>query len=116
MREVLLVEDHDDTREALAEALSLCGYGVTAFRTGIHAVEYLGSHKPDVVVLDSALPWVDGEDVIRTMRTSARLSEVPAIVISADIRRIARARALTPYVLAKPFDPGVLIDILFKIL
>lgn len=109
MKTVLLVEDHDDSREVLAEALELYGFQVMAFRTGIQAIEYLAGEKPDIVVLDSALPWIDGEEVLRRMRGSPRLADVPAVIISADIRRLKRAEKLTPHVLAKPFDPSLLI-------
>lgn len=116
MAELLLLEDDCDTREALTEALTMSGHNVTAFRTGIHALEWLAGNKPDLVVLDSALPWVEGDEVLKRMRGSKRLAAVPAIVISADIKRIARARTLTPYVLPKPFEPSVLIDMIDSIL
>ncbi|MFL5319995.1 MAG: response regulator [Myxococcaceae bacterium] len=115
MRTILLVEDDDDTREALAEGLRLSGFEVTTFRTGIHAIEYLGCEKPDAVVLDSALPWVDGEEVLKAMRTSPRLKDVPAVIITADPRRLGRAQTLTPYVIAKPFDTGMLVALLGRL-
>lgn len=116
MNRILLVEDDDDTREALAEGLGLAGFEVITFRTGIHAIEFLGSEVPDAVILDSALPWVDGEEVLKRMRTSPRLADVPAVIISADIRRLARAQALTPHVVAKPFDTAALVELLRRLI
>lgn len=116
MAELVLLEDDCDTREALAEALMDAGHNVISFRTGIHALEWLAGNKPSLVVLDSALPWVEGDEVLRRMRASARLKDVPAIIISADIKRVARARTLTPFVLPKPFDPSVLIAMIEGIL
>lgn len=116
MAELVLLEDDCDTREALSEAMTMAGHHVVAFRTGIHALEWLAGNKPDLVVLDSALPWVEGDEVLRRMQASNRLHDVPAIVISADIKRIARARALTPHVLPKPFDPQTLIALIEQVL
>ena len=116
MAELLLLEDDCDTRDALTEVLTMGGHHVTSFRTGIHALEWLAGNKPALVVLDSALPWVEGDEVLRRMLASQRLREVPAIIISADIRRIARARTLTPHVLPKPFDPATLLALVEQIL
>lgn len=110
MGELLLCEDDCDTREALSEALILAGYDVVAFRTGIQAIEWLAGNRPSIAVLDSALPWIEGDEVLRRMLASPRLKDVPAIIISADIKRIVRARTLTPHVLPKPFDPQALIE------
>lgn len=116
MGELLLCEDDCDTREGLTEALTMAGFEVVAFRTGIQAIEWLAGNKPEIAVLDSALPWIEGDEVLRRMRGSPRLKEIPAIIISADISRIMRARTLTPHVLPKPFEPTALIALIEKVL
>jgi CheY-like chemotaxis protein len=81
---VLVVEDDDDVRDALAETVSRAGYRVTTARHGgeaLAALDGAGSSPPDVVLLDLMMPVVDGWSVLRHVEASER--EVSVLVVTA---------------------------------
>jgi PAS domain S-box-containing protein len=67
-RRVLLVEDHDDGREALATLLRRLGHHVEEASTGAAGIEAAARRPPDVVFLDIGLPDIDGFEVARRLR------------------------------------------------
>jgi two-component system response regulator MprA len=80
---VLIVEDDDAVREAMADAVERAGYRVATASDGAHAIAYLEriDPAPDVVVLDLMMPRVDGWEVLRHLR--AVKPGVPVVVVSA---------------------------------
>ena len=107
---VLVVEDHDDTREFVAAVLAQYGAEVTtatSVRTALAAFERA---KPDVLVSDIAMSGEHGYDLIHAVRTLAveQGGRVPALALTAYVRPEERERALAAgYTrhLAKPIDP-----------
>ncbi|MFD4637136.1 response regulator transcription factor [Lentzea sp. NPDC058436] len=87
---VLLVENHQPTSAALTESLTARGYHVIAATTAAEGLRAAIADKPHLVVLDLALPDVDGETLLQMLRSS---SDVPVIVLSsfADEHHVVRA-------------------------
>jgi DNA-binding response OmpR family regulator len=104
---ILLVEDDDRVAAALRSALRRHGIATTRLALGRNAVDHLAG--VDVVLLDLALPDVDGVDVCRAIRA---VSEVPVIVVSArgevDDRILGLHSGADDY-LVKPYDIGELV-------
>jgi CheY-like chemotaxis protein len=67
-RRVLLVDDNRDAAESLAMLLSTTGHEVTTAGDGPKALELLGQHEPDLILLDIGLPGMDGYEVCRRIR------------------------------------------------
>ena len=77
---VLLVEDYGDARQMYAEYLEHKGYEVLQAADGSQALAHAVSDRtPNVVVLDFALPGMDGFEVARRLRTIAKTALVPII-------------------------------------
>lgn len=91
MSAILLVEDDERLRRALALTLRARGYEVTDVSTGRAALDEAGRRRVDVVILDLGLPDVDGIEVIRAIR--ADLS-VPIVVLSARRDESDKVQAL----------------------
>jgi DNA-binding response OmpR family regulator len=108
---VLLVEDDDSAREALATALRMTGYHVRTAADGLAGLRILEAFDPDVVVVDLALPIASGFDVLSEMRSTRRTHDTPVIAISGHDRRLREARANPDFfgILEKPFDPENLV-------
>ncbi|HTW95566.1 MAG TPA: response regulator [Tepidisphaeraceae bacterium] len=83
MPRVLYVEDHADTREAIAQLLIRAGYDVEIAASGSEALDHAFSEPPDLILLDLALPKMDGIELVRILRSYLRLSEIPVVVLSA---------------------------------
>lgn len=78
---VLLVEDEQSIAEPFARALERNGFSTQLASTGAEAIQLAQESKPDVVLLDLALPDRDGRDVCRELR---RTSDVPIIMVTAS--------------------------------
>lgn len=83
-RTVLLVEDEDDIRALLAEALEKEGYHVLTAEHGAHALEEArrGGARIDAVVLDLMMPVMDGRAFVADFRRTH--PETPVFVVTAS--------------------------------
>jgi len=109
---ILLVEDEDDIRAALATLLADEGYEVLAAPDGFDGLAALDGIEPDIIILDWRMPVIDGGRFIRALRDEWKLP-TPVLVITAG--RASREEALgtgADDFLAKPFD---LDDLLAKV-
>jgi CheY-like chemotaxis protein len=115
---ILLVEDDADIREAVQGFLELQGYEVVVARHGREALEHLRRHpRPSLILLDMALPVMDGHRVLTFRKETDGLQEVPVIIISAGMAAMnARDRALyaanynVAAFLRKPSEPTQLLE------
>jgi CheY-like chemotaxis protein len=113
---VLVVDDDEDAREAVAGVLETCGAEVVAVGSAPAALALLREARPDVIVSDIAMPGMDGHRLIRTIRTldAAQGGTTPAAALTAYATPSDRTRALLAgfqVYLAKPFDPIELITL-----
>jgi two-component system, cell cycle response regulator DivK len=108
---VLLVDDHPDNREVYQEYLSRSGFRVQTAADGGDALHKAAAELPDVVVMDLAMPGMDGWEATRRLRSRGATREIPIIVLSAHTtegeRRKAEDAACDAF-LAKPLAPDVL--------
>ena len=82
---VLLVEDEEDLRELMRDALELSGYHVVAARDGQEALDELDDiDSLCVVLLDLVMPRMNGWDFYAKMRERTALVDVPVIVHSSS--------------------------------
>jgi CheY-like chemotaxis protein len=103
---VLLVEDHQDAREALAALLRLSGFEVTEVSDGAEALLQLRTGlDPCVILLDLMMPGVDGYQFREEQLRVPEFSAIPVVVISGAGRLDQRAADLgIRDFLPKPID------------
>jgi DNA-binding response OmpR family regulator len=103
--QVLVVDDEPMVREVVARYLEQDGLSVHELGDGAQAIEWLGEHRPSLVVLDVMLPGVDGLSILRAIREHG---DVPVIVLTARAEEVDRVVGLElgadDYVV-KPFSP-----------
>ena len=100
---ILLVEDDERTRRAVAANLEGRGYGVRAAADGEEALVLWELRRPDLILLDLGLPGIDGIGVLRRVRRDAT---TPIIILSARGEERDKVEALDAGAddyLAKPF-------------
>ena len=83
MARVLVVDDHADSREVIALMLQREGYEVNCAADGREALDSVIYKTPDVVLLDLALPEIDGVRLVQLLRTYHRLSSIPVVMLTA---------------------------------
>jgi two-component system, OmpR family, KDP operon response regulator KdpE len=76
---VLVVDDEPQIRRFLETGLTGRGYAVATAKDGIEALDKLTTEQFDLVILDLAMPHLDGIDVLRRVR---EWSDIPIIVLS----------------------------------
>jgi carbon storage regulator CsrA len=82
-RTALLVEDDQNERELLAAYLRMAGLDVEVAGDGQDALDYLHTHeRPDVVLMDMALPRCDGPTAIREIRRDPAYAEMKIFAVT----------------------------------
>ena len=101
---VLIVEDDEGIRKFLSTTLIANGYSVILADDGTSALELVPSHCPVCILLDLGLPDIDGNEIIRSIRS---WTSIPILVISARTTEDDKAGALdlgADDYLTKPFS------------
>ena len=106
---ILLVDDELSIQRTLAPLLRSRGYDVEVAGTGADALQSASEHPPDLIVLDLGLPDLEGSEVCRRIRATAKM---PIIILSARGNEADKVAALDlgadDYV-TKPFGPEELL-------
>jgi CheY-like chemotaxis protein len=109
---VLIVEDDPDIQQVFAETLEWAGHSVRVAGHGQHALDLLANDfRPQLILLDIAMPVMDGLTFLDRRRSIPELMNIPVIVISATAEPPIQG-ALG--VFRKPMDPIDLIAALQK--
>ena len=91
-RNILIVEDEQDTAEAISRLLETAGFTTQTVDAGLAALKELQESPPDLVLLNTNLPDMDGVELLQKVRER---SQLPMIAVSADPDdKAAKVRAL----------------------
>jgi CheY-like chemotaxis protein len=119
MRTVLIVEDYDDVRGMLKLLLESEKFRVVEAASGGEALEVIKDHRPDAILMDLALPGLDGFETIRRIRAIDAFQNTPIIVLTAytgPSTYDAALRAGTNFLMGKPVDFDQLAALLKRVL
>jgi CheY-like chemotaxis protein len=115
----LVVDDLPDMAESTAEMLTLWGYDATACTSGAMALASARAHRPAAVLLDLAMPRMDGFEFARAFRACEGCGTVPLIALSGYSVPASSARAREAgigHCLLKPADPDRLKALLVSVI
>jgi DNA-binding response OmpR family regulator len=107
VKRVLVAEDEPDIADALRQALTeRLDVETDVVANGALVMDSVIAHRPDLLILDVALPGLNGLDVFDLLRSDPRLSGLPILFLTGLPERAETASAATGVheVLAKPFD------------
>jgi len=111
---VLLVDDHDDTREAFARFLEQAGLHAVTASTAEEALELFVQVSPDVLVLDICLPGMNGLQMLDRIRHHPLRARMAVLVLTAhDLAGIPEGAAR---LLSKPIRPDELLSEIRQVL
>jgi len=120
--DVLIVDDSAVMRQFIRRVAALSGIEVSRYREagdGFQALAALEAEKANLVLTDLNMPGMDGEEMVRRMRSIEALASIPVIVISTDATA-SRMNALLALgacgYLQKPFGPEMLLAELQRVM
>ena len=113
-KRVLVIDDDLPLRGMLAAALRKHGFQVLLAGDGAEGHRAMTIHHPDVVLLDLAMPNVNGWDFLQRLRETGHLGQTPIIVVSAHLRHDPQAvlQMGVSAILPKPFNLPDLINLI----
>ena len=79
---VLVVEDYQDAREMYAAYLQFSGYRVAEATNGIEAIEQANELMPDIILMDLALPKMDGWEATRRLKADEQTRHIPIVALT----------------------------------
>ena len=110
---ILVVDDEPDVVSTVEYRLKFANCLVVTAANGQEGLERAASDKPDLILLDTNMPGMNGHEMLERLRADPALKHIPVIMLTArcEPQDIAAAsvRGISDYV-TKPFDFGQLLD------
>jgi len=107
MRSLLIIDDHEEIRENIAEILTLAGYHTLTAENGKKGVEIAQRDKPDLVICDIMMPELDGYGVLHLLKKNPETENIPLIFLTAKTERSDFRKGMemgADDYITKPFD------------
>lgn len=101
---ILVVDDDEHVRELLRQSLEAQGYQVRLAKDGVEAIIEVKRSRPDLIVLDVMMPYIDGFDVAAVLKNEPQTMEIPILVLSIVEDRERGYRSGVDRYLKKPID------------
>jgi len=118
MARVLVIDDEPDVVRLIVKVLSGRGHVVQVARDGASALARVKHEPPDVILLDSDLPKIDGAEVCRRLKTDNTTSDIPIVMMTStyiDILDVGAEAGPDSYVV-RPFVREVLANVVERAL
>ena len=112
-KQILLIDDEEHMLRLLQFALKTVSASIHCVKRGDAAVDFLKANKPNLVLLDFAMPGMNGVETLRHIRAQEGGSAVPVIMLTARDQMTIRKEAAGLNVeafLTKPFSPSDLVQ------
>lgn len=110
---ILLVDDDLTLREMYEERLKAEGFEIIQAVNGEEAMQKARESKPNVILLDIMMPKVNGFDVLKELKASADLKDIPVIILTALIQDVDRLQGkklgAADYIVKSETMPGEVI-------
>ncbi|HVX12195.1 MAG TPA: response regulator [Pirellulales bacterium] len=106
---ILAVDDHQDTAESIAMLLRLWGHEVLWVLNAVAVLEQAAGFSPHLMLIDLAMPKVDGYDLVRQLRRAKQFVSTPMIAVTGFGDEAHRRKAFDAgfdEVLLKPYPPA----------
>ncbi len=113
MRTILIIDDHKDIRENIAEILSLDGYKTLQGEDGRKGVELAIANKPDLIICDIMMPELDGYGVLHLLKKNVDTQDIPFVFLTAKAERSDLRKGMdmgADDYITKPFDDFELLN------
>jgi len=111
------VEDDEPLRNLIESLLLMEGFEVRSAVDGPQALRLIDEQTPDLIVLDLMLPWMNGIEVLTTLRQQPHLLTVPVLVTTGTATTPFDLRSFNPVrVMRKPLDVDTIVPTVRRLL
>lgn len=116
-KKILIIDDEAGIRDLLKFRLISYGYDVVSASDGYEGLEMAKAESPDAIILDIMMPYFNGVEVCRKLKTDLKTRNIPVIFLSVmatkeDMETGKSAGA--EFFLTKPYDPAKL-DVVLRL-
>ncbi len=110
-KKILIIEDQKSLVQLLSARLKSAGYQVFSAMDGTAGLDQVPKVKPDLVITDLALPGMNGNVIVRILKTSAQFKTIPIVMLSAFVDESMKSGVEVPAdaYLPKPYEPEKLL-------
>ena len=118
MARVLVIDDEPDVVRLIVKVLSGRGHIVQIARDGASALARVKAEPPDVILLDSDLPKINGAEVCRRLKSDTTTADIPVVMMTAeyiDIYDVGQEAGPNAFVV-RPFVRDVLANVVERAL
>jgi CheY-like chemotaxis protein len=116
---ILIVEDHQDSREILRLQIQALGYQVIEAASGEEALEKALAETPDLIIMDLGLPGMNGIEATRELKKSHKTTHIPVLAHTAwkeeDYKHRGEEAGMAGF-LTKPTSPRVFKQVIQRLL
>ena len=92
---IMIVDDCQTTRKLLGHYLKSRGYAVIFAENGLDAMEKLATEKVNLVMTDLNMPYMDGIELVKTLRSDPSMSDIPILMVTTENDEIEREKAFS---------------------
>jgi DNA-binding response OmpR family regulator len=115
-KRILIADDDRAIADLLTTALDQEGYDTAKTTESLRFFDAVREHKPDLILLDLLMPYLNGRDELRIINMNEDTSHIPVIIVTADIDAKREENELRQWgvvtVVTKPFDLEVLVKLI----
>lgn len=111
---LLLIDDEPGLRSMLSLVLRLEGYSVVEAGDGREALTRLGEYRPDLILVDYQMPYLDGLEFIGRLRAEPAQGRIPVVLMGSPVAEEPNRRADAE--LPKPLQLDALLTIIEQLL
>lgn len=118
-RRILIVEDNEDNRIVYSTMLRHFGFAVDEAENGAEGILKARTKRPDLILMDIAIPLVDGWEAVQRLKKDPTTSHIPIVALTAHAMPADRERAMQvgcDGYLAKPCEPRAVVEEVKRIL
>ena len=117
-KDVLIVDDEEDSREFIKEALSSESLSITCAIDGEEGLRRITEDRPDLVILDVHMPKIDGFQVLKALKCDPKYNFIPVIMLTTETHPMsiqsAQDSGANAY-LIKPINPETFQSVIKKV-
>ncbi len=113
---ILLVDDNLDNVELLVEILRVQGYRTLTAQSGHDAIRLAANEQPDLILLDIAMPVMDGMEVLEVLKADSSTADIPVMFVTGIMENEKILRAIEKHTVVDYIPkPIVITELLDKI-